>query len=295
MRALRYYGPKDVRLEHDVPEPICGPSQVKIRPAFVGICGTDLHEYHSQTLIPKAGKPHRLSGETVPITLGHEISGTVVELGSELPKSTSLKVGDRVAVLPLLYCGVCVPCKNGHPNCCVMNGFLGISGGSGGLGDYACVDADAIFKLPDNVSLEVGALVEPLAVAWHAVSQSGFQSGQDVLVFGAGPIGLAIIICVKAMGAGQIIAAEVAARRQEFAREFGATQVIDPSKVDVVEKAKELTGGLGPPVAFDCAGVPASLEGATRAVCARGTIVNVAVWNGAVPFAPNNVLFHEKR
>jgi D-arabinose 1-dehydrogenase-like Zn-dependent alcohol dehydrogenase len=155
MRALRYHGPKDLRLE-DVPEPKCAPTQVKIRPAFVGICGTDLHEYQSQTLIPKPGAPHELSNETSPVTLGHEISGTVVEIGSAVPGSAALKVGDRVAVLPLLWCRHCVPCKDELVNCCVKNGFLGLSGMGGGLSDYVCVQHEAVFKLADNISLEVG-------------------------------------------------------------------------------------------------------------------------------------------
>ncbi|KAI8630365.1 GroES-like protein [Xylariaceae sp. FL1651] len=294
MRALRYYGPKDLRLE-ELPEPKCSPTEVKVRPAFVGICGTDLHEYQSQTLIPKPGAPHKLSNETAPVTLGHELSGIIEEVGPDVPGSAGLKVGDRVAVLPLLYCRTCVPCQDGFPNCCVTNGFLGLSGGGGGLSDYVCVRYEAVFKLSDNISLEVGALVEPLAVAWHAVAESGIKAGQASLVFGTGPIGLAVIQCLKAINAGEIIAVEVAAQRQQFAKQFGATHILDPTSVDVVKRARELVGGRGPPVAFDCAGVPASLDSATRAVCARGTIMNVAIWEKPVPFFPNNVVFHEKK
>lgn len=110
MRALRYYGPRDLRLENDLPEPECGSTQVKIRPAFVGICGTDLHEYQSQTFIPKRGAPHPLSRESSPVTLGHEISGTIVEIGSDVSGPDELKVGDRVAVFPLLYCRTVSQC-----------------------------------------------------------------------------------------------------------------------------------------------------------------------------------------
>ncbi|KAI1329880.1 GroES-like protein [Xylariaceae sp. FL0255] len=295
MRAVRYYGTRDVRLEHDIPEPKCGADEVKIRPAFVGICGTDIHEYQSQTLIPRADRPHALSKQGVPVTIGHEISGTVVEIGADVPTSSNIKVGDQVAVLPLLYCRQCVPCHAGYPNCCTRNGFIGISGHGGGLSDFLTVDHEAIFKLPDNISLEIGALVEPLAVAWHAVVESGIRPGQDCLVFGTGPIGLAVIQCLNARNAGQIIAVEVAAQRQEFARQFGATHLLDPTKVDVVKEAKALTGGLGPPVAFDCAGVEATLSAATRAVSFRGTIMNVAIWERPTNFNPNNVVFHEKK
>ncbi|KAI0413680.1 dehydrogenase [Xylaria grammica] len=294
MRALRYHGPKDLRLE-ELPEPKCDPRQVKIRPAFVGICGSDLHEYHSQTFVPKHGVPHVLSNESAPVTLGHELSGTIVEVGSDVSNSSDLKVGDRVAVFPLLYCRTCAPCKDGFVNVCVKKGFLGYSGGGGGFSDYLCVGPEAVFKLPDSISLEVGALVEPLAVAWHAVSESGIKAGQASLVFGTGPIGLAVIQCLKAIGAGDIIAVEVATRRQQCAKQFGATHILDPTRVDVVHEARELTGGYGPPVAFDCAGVPSSLESSTRAVCARGTIMNVALWETPVPFHPNNLVFYERK
>ncbi|RWA07158.1 hypothetical protein EKO27_g7948 [Xylaria grammica] len=267
MRALRYHGPKDLRLE-DLPEPRCDPRQVKIQPAFVGICGSDLHEYHSQTFVPKHGVPHVLSNESAPVTLGHELSGTIVEIGSDVSNSSDLKVGDRVAVFPLLYCRESI---------------------------VVCVGPEAVFKLPDSISLEVGALVEPLAVAWHAVSESGIKAGQASLVFGTGPIGLAVIQCLKAIGAGDIIAVEVAARRQQCAKQFGATHILDPTRVDVVHEARELTGGYGPPVAFDCAGVPSSLESSTRAVCARGTIMNVALWETPVPFHPNNLVLYERK
>ncbi|KAI1284728.1 dehydrogenase [Xylaria sp. FL0933] len=295
MRALRYYGTKDLRLEEDIPEPICDSLQVKIQPAFVGICGTDLHEYESQTFIPKPGAPHPLSNESAPVTLGHELSGTVVEIGSDVSTSADLKVGDRVAVFPLLYCRTCVPCKEGFPNCCVTTGFLGLSGCGGGLSDYICVPPEAVFKLPDSISLEVGALVEPLAIAWHAVSESGITAGHASLVYGTGPIGLAVIQCLKAIGAGDIIAVEVAPRRQQSARQFGATYVLDPTLVDVVHEARELTGGYGPAVAFDCAGAPSSPDSAARAVCSRGTVVNLATWKQPILFNPNNLLLHERK
>ncbi|KAI1191946.1 hypothetical protein F5B17DRAFT_380189 [Nemania serpens] len=158
-----------------------------------------------------------------------------------------------------------------------------------------CLPPEAVFKLADTISLEVGALVEPLAVAWHAVRESGITAGQASLVLGAGPIGLAIIQCLKAIGAGEIMAVELASGRQTFAKQFGATHILDPSKVDVVKEARKLTGGQGPAVAFDCAGVASSLDSATRAVCARGTIIYVAICEKPVPFHSNNIVFSERK
>lgn len=139
------------------------------------------------------------------------------------------------------------------------------------------------------------ALVEPLSVGWHAVDTSPIEHGDSVLVLGAGPIGLAVIQCLKARGATTIIVAEVATERQNFAKMFGATHLFDPRSEDVVTESKEVCGGQGPKIAFDCAGVPASIKTAALAIRPRGTVVNVAIWEKEVPFQPNNLVFGEKK
>ena len=292
MRALRYHGPGDLRLD-DIPEPTCQDFQIKVQPAFVGICGTDLHEYSSATFIPLAGNPHPVTGETAPCGFGHEFSGTVVEVGSKA--SGSFQKGDKVAVQPTICCFKCPPCESDYLNCCDKAGFVGLSGGGGGLSDAVCIDSKFVHKLPENIDLDIGALVEPLAVAWHAVDASPIQKGDSALVLGAGPIGLGVIQCLKARGAETIIVGEVAKQRQKFAKHFGATHILDPRNQDVVKESKAICGGQGPNIAFDCAGVAASLKAATLAVRARGTIVNVAIWEKEVPFHPNNIVFGEKR
>jgi threonine dehydrogenase-like Zn-dependent dehydrogenase len=164
------------------------------------------------------------------------------------------------------------------------------------MSEEVVVPAEAAMPLPDNVSLDIGALVEPLAVAWHAVDASPIESIPDAkcVVFGGGPIGLAVIQCLLARGVKLVICVELAAKRQEFAKDFGAHHVIDPTKHDVVSTCLELCGGLTPPdLSFDCAGVPASLETACKAVRSRGTVVNVAIWEKAVPFNPNWLVFRE--
>lgn len=293
MRALRYHGVKDLRVEHDVPEPECKADQIKVKPAFVGICGTDLHEYSTPTFIPGKENPHPVTGESMPIVIGHEFSGTVLEVGSKV--QTDLKAGDKVCVQPTIACFSCGACKDGAINCCDSAGFVGLSGGGGGLSDAVCVGKDFVFKLPDHVDLDVGALVEPLAVAWHAVDAAEIQEGDDAVVLGAGPIGLAVVQCLKAQKANQVIVVEVAAERQKFAKHFGATTVLDPTKVDVVAEVKKLTDGRGANVSLDCAGVPASLKTACLAVRAQGRIVNVAIWEKEVPFNPNTLVFGEKK
>ncbi|KAJ9616089.1 hypothetical protein H2204_014130, partial [Knufia peltigerae] len=253
MRALRYHGIKDLRLEHDVGEPECTETSVKIK----------LHEYSSPTFIPSKDAPHPVTKESMPITIGHEFSGEIVEIGSKARNPTDLKVGDKVAVQPTIACFSCGPCHEGAINCCDGAGFVGLSGGGGGMSDFVCVDPQFVFKLPDGVGLDVGALVEPLAVAWHAVDQYPVGPGTQAIVMGAGPIGLGVIQCLRARGAETIVVVEMAEERRNFARHFGATHLIDPTREDVVRAAKEICGGgQGPHVALDAAGVPASIKSA---------------------------------
>lgn len=293
MRAARYYGKEDIRIEQ-IPEEPTGPDQVKVAPAFVGICGTDLHEYLGGPNFAPT-EPHPVTRETIPITFGHEFSGVIAEIGAAVPPAAGLRVGQRVAVQPTVFCARCGACRAGVENACYNGGFIGLSGGGGGLSDAVVVPARACLPLPDNVALDIGALVEPLSVAWHATEAAKGALGQDstVLVLGGGPIGLAVVQCLAAKKVRKIIMSEVAAQRQKFAREFGAHHVLDPKTYDLVAMSKQLSGGDGPDVVFDCAGVPASLNTACMAVKARGTVVNVAIWEKEVPFQPNMLTFKE--
>ncbi|TKA21651.1 hypothetical protein B0A54_18047, partial [Friedmanniomyces endolithicus] len=174
--------------------------------------------------------------------------------------------------------------------------FVGLSGGGGGMSEEVVVPAEACLPLPDNVDLDIGALVEPLAVGWHAVDASPTANIKEpkCVVFGGGPIGLAVVQVLLARGAKLVISVEVAKKRQEFAKEFGAHHVIDPTKQDVVSTALELCGGQQPPdIAFDCAGVPQSIETACKVVKSRGAVVNVAIWEKSIPFNPNWLVFRE--
>lgn len=181
----------------------------------------------------------------------------------------------------------------GAENVCYSGGFIGLSGNGGGLGDSVVVPERAVLRLPDHIPLDVGALVEPLSVAWHAISATPLSKDSVVLVLGGGPIGLAIVQCLVAIKVKKIIVSEVSSSRQRFAREFGAHHVVDPKTYDTVAISKQLSGSDGPDVVFDCAGVPASIKSACAAVKARGTVVNVAIWEKDVPFNPNALVFKE--
>ncbi|KXL45252.1 MAG: hypothetical protein FE78DRAFT_148583, partial [Acidomyces sp. 'richmondensis'] len=225
----------------------------------------------------------------------HEFAGTIKELGKGLNNS-NLKVGQKVAVQPTIYCGQCSACETNAENACLSGGFVGLSGGGGGMSEEVVVPAEACMALPDNVGLDIGALVEPLAVAWHAVEASPLAEITEpkCVIFGGGPIGLAVVQVLKARGARLVICVEIAQKRQEHARDFGADHVIDPTKQDVVSTCLELCGGFTPPdIAIDCAGVPASLETACKVIKSRGTVINVAIWEKSVPFNPNWLVFRE--
>lgn len=171
-----------------------------------------------------------------------------------------------------------------------------MSGGGGGMSEFVVVPKEAAFPLPSGVDLDIGALVEPLAVGWHAVDASPIADMKEpnCLVMGGGPIGLAVVQVLLARGAKTVICAEVAKKRQDFAKEFGAHHVLDPTKVDIESTCLEICGGLnGPDLVFDCAGVPKSLETACKTVRSRGTVVNVAIWEKEVPFNPNWLVFRE--
>ena len=274
MKAARYYGNRDLRVE-DVPEPQVEPGTVKIRVEWCGICGTDLHEYDDGPIFsPTAAHPHPLTGESAPVTLGHEFAGVVAELGEGV---TGLKVGERVAVEPYITCGECSFCASGRYNLCVRGGFIGLSGHGGGYAEFVVVPPERVFPLGE-LSTEVGALVEPIAVGYHAVKRSGIAPGQVAAVFGAGPIGLVTTACLRAVGVEEVIVVELSAIRKAKAPGAGATLVLDPSETDVPARLRELTGGLGVDVAFECVGASPALQGALDGTRNGGTVVNVSIW-----------------
>ncbi|TVY23415.1 (R,R)-butanediol dehydrogenase [Lachnellula hyalina] len=288
MRAARYYGKEDIRVE-EVEEPAVKDGWIKIKPAFVGICGTDLHEYLGGPNFAPVN-PHPVTKETLPVTFGHEFSGTITSLGSGV---TEFKVGQKVSIQATIYDTTCFACHDGLENVCYNGGFVGLSGWGGGLSDAVCVPANYVLPLPENIPLDIAALVEPLAVGWHAVSRSPLKNDSTVLILGGGPIGIAVIKALRARGCGKIIVSEISGSRQKFSLHFGADVILDPRKDDVVARAKEETGGEGVDIVFDCAGVASGLKSACQSIKPRGTVVNVAIWEREVPFQPNDLVFKE--
>lgn len=277
MKAARWYAAKDIRVEQtEVPTPKKG--QVKIAVQYAGICGSDLHEYvHGPQLIP-VDQPYPLNGHQGVTTLGHEFSGIVEELGEGVH---NVKKGDRVVIEPI-YKNFDSPfVTSGEYNLGEHLGFIGLAG-NGGFAKYVVVEDYMIHKIPDTMSFEQGALVEPAAVAVYSVLQSGLKVGQSVLVSGAGPIGLLCAQAALAAGASNVIITDVAEKRLEKAKEIGATHVFNAMDKDLPAKIKELTDGLGVNVFLDCAGVQASYNTGIASTRNGGTAVLVALFGKPV-------------
>lgn len=250
----------------------------------------DLHEYLAGPItVPST--PHPITGGSVPVTLGHEFSGVVEEVGAGVSR---LKVGDRVAVKPNLYDGTCANCLAGWRNCCQNLGFIGYSSDAGGLSDHVVVGEKHAILLPEGFPLDLGALVEPLTVAWHAVSRASVRPDDTVLVVGGGPIGLAVIQVLKARGVKSIIVSEVSSQRKKFARQLGATEVFDPRTDDIVASVRAMTAGGGAAIAFECSGVQVGLDTAVQAIGARGTVTIVSLWEEKPKIDALDMVLHEK-
>ena len=289
MKAARWHGVKDIRVEEiDIPEP--GPGEVAIKVAWTGICGSDLHEYLAGPIFVPVEANHPLSHDKAPITMGHEYCGTVAALGDGV---TGLALGDRVAIEPIFACGTCLACLEGKYNLCDSLGFVGLSGGHGGFAATSVVPARMVHKMPDGLSMEQGALVEPAAVALHAVRMSKIKAGDMAAVFGAGPIGLLVVEALRVAGAAQIHVVEPSPERREKALELGATSVLDPMAGDPVATIRAETGGVH--VAFEVTGVPRVLPQCIDATRHEGQVLIVSIWEGDAAFQPNTAVLKERQ
>lgn len=273
MQAIVFHDRGDIRVE-EVPAP-SGPShsQVIVAPLWCGICGTDLHEYTAGPIVT-ATRPHPLTGVTNPQVLGHEFSAVVREIGRDV---TSVRPGDRVSIMPLIFCGRCDMCRRGANHLCRTMACTGLSAATGGLSEFAVVEEYQVAKLPDEVSDLQGAIVEPAAVALYGVERARMQAGDRVLVTGAGPIGALVALAASALGAGQVLIAEPNPRRAAFAEGLGVGEVLTSTGAELVEAVRDRTGGAGVDVAIECAGKEAALNAAVDAVRPQGTVVQTGL------------------
>jgi (R,R)-butanediol dehydrogenase / meso-butanediol dehydrogenase / diacetyl reductase len=281
MKAAVYHGPKDIRLEQ-VSEPEIRDGSVKVKVDWCGICGTDLHEYTSGPIVTPV-EPHPLTGAQNPQILGHEFSGEVVATGSDV---RSVREGDRVAIMPLAYCGSCAYCRRGLQHLCATMACVGLSHAWGGMGELATVAEYQVVRLPDGVTYAQAALIEPTAVAAYGVERAGVAPGDRVLVTGAGPIGALAALCAHAAGASTVYVSEPNPARRARADGLGVATVLDPTSLDVPAFLHDETDGLGVDVAIECSGHPNGFNSAIASLRRRGTLAQTGLFVGQASVEP---------
>jgi (R,R)-butanediol dehydrogenase/meso-butanediol dehydrogenase/diacetyl reductase len=265
MRAVVSRTPGELVVEN-VPEPKPGPGQAVLRVLACGICGSDLH-LHQHKLLPPGS------------IMGHEFCGEVME------PAGALRTGERVCAIPNLSCGSCERCRSGLGAYCATQSPIGLGLPNGAFAEYVAIAAHEAVRVPEGVSTELAALVEPLAVGVHALNASRLRRGERCLVVGAGPIGLAIALWARHFGAREVIVSERSPGRRALAEKLGATRVVDPLREDLTAVLERAAPG-GPDLVFEAVGAPGLIEDCVARVRFRGRVVVAGVCMGADAITP---------
>jgi L-iditol 2-dehydrogenase len=249
----------------DLPEPDVKNGDVLIKIKSCAICGSDIHGMDGST------------GRRIPpIVMGHEASGVVVETGSD---SNDYKPGDRVTFDSTIYCGHCFFCRRGEINLCENRKVIGVSCAdyhlNGAFAEYITVPARVLYHLPDGISFDQAAMVEPLSIALHAVSRTHIAINSTAAVVGAGMIGLMIVQLLKLAGCGQIAAIDLDQGKLDLARQFGATMTLKAGDADAGECIRQITGGRGTDLAFEAVGLTPTVQTAISVLRKGGSLVLV--------------------
>ena len=260
MKAARKYDAGDIRIEDLVLPPLQA-DDVKIAVEWAGICGSDKHSYERSSPFARD-----------PFTVGHEFSGTVIEVGGEVAR---IKVGDRVIVNPLFFCGKCPACLQGYTNLCENLVLFGLNGIFGAFAEETTVKENMVYKIPDNLPLDVAAVSEPTCIAAHALRISKFKPGDTAAVFGVGAIGLLMVSLLKASGCTKIIATARTASKLALAKELGADITINPNDPDADEQIKALASTVD--VAFELSGAQQSVDMAMRMLRVKGELCIISL------------------
>lgn len=250
-------------IEVPVPEPMAG--QALIRIEKIGVCGSDIHVYHGK---------HPFT--SYPVTQGHEVSGVIVKLGEGVE---GLREGQKVTIEPQVVCGKCYPCRHGKYNLCDELKVMGFQT-TGTASEYFAIDAAKITPLPDDFSLEEGAMIEPLAVAVHAVRQAGDITGKDIVVLGAGPIGNLVAQTAKSLGARKVMITDISDLRLKLAKDCGVDVCVNTRNVEFNTALLQAFGPDKADILYDCAGTDVTMNQAIRNVRKGSTIILVAVFAG---------------
>jgi len=288
MKAAVHYGPGNIRVEN-VSDPKVEPNGILIQVKACGICGSDMHIY-------------KLGGSTEPelvmgpgLIMGHEFSGDVIEVGANV---ADIKKGDRVIATGWKPCGECYWCQRGEPLLCTQIKIIGI-GFPGAFAEYVSIPTATlnlnVFPLPDEMSYEVGATVEPLSVAVYAATTAEPSPEHTVVVLGAGAIGQCALQVFKAMGVAKVIVSETSKKRLELAKAMGADVVINAAEEDPIERVREATSVMWADIVAECAGVPATFHQAIEMVRRGGKIMLVGVYEEPIQWEPLSVIIKNVR
>ena len=263
-------------VERDIPQ--IAKDEVLVKLEYVGICGSDLHYYETGRIGDYIVNP--------PFVLGHESGGIVIEAGKDV---THLKIGDKIALEPGKTCGQCEFCITGRYNLCSKVIFFATPPVDGVFQEYVAHKASLCFKLPDHVSPMEGALIEPLAVGFHAAKQGGACVGQSAAVTGSGCIGLVTMMALKAMGVSKVYMTDIAEKRIDKAVALGADCAINAAVDDVIERVRGLTGGAGCDLVIDTAGAESTVIQAIHTAKKGATVVLVGYNQSGMANLPMNL------
>ncbi|KPU44517.1 D-arabitol-phosphate dehydrogenase [Oxobacter pfennigii] len=253
--------------------------QVVIKIVSSAICGSDLHIFKGKH--PSA---------PLPVTIGHEFSGDVVAVGSEVKR---VKIGDKVTVEPVMVCGKCPACRTGNYGYCENISFT-YRNGDGAMAEYITIEEPYVYKLPEHLSYNAGALIEPLSVAVHAVKRADVKMGEKVLIIGAGAIGILIAALCRKCGATDVIISNSSQRRLDMALELGATRGINTSKENIYEAVSEITGGTGVDKSFECVGIEETFNQAMMTLKKNGLATIIGIFeNPNITIPATRFITHE--
>lgn len=288
MKALVYYGTRDLRYQ-DFQDPSAGAGEVLLRIKASGLCHTDFNEFINGPLYV-ASTPHKRTGRSIPLILGHEFSGEVVELGAGVAR---LRVGDRVAVNAVDACRKCEFCRRGLFVHCPIAATIGFAR-DGGYAEYAAVPEDCCHLLRPNVSFRSAAMVEPFSVALHSVRRAKVEVGSRAAIVGGGTIGLCTLQALRACGVVDVYVIEKSAAKRKFAEELGASAFIHTEVADPHHAISQLTGGMGVDYTFECVGSASALHAALSVTRPGGTVCLTGVITHPMEFSFNDILRDEK-
>ena len=279
MKALKF---TEVRRSEivEIPKPVPKAGEVLVKVKTAGICASDTMAFNG-----------RHSYRIPPVITGHELSGEISELGQDV---SSLEIGDRVAIEPHLGCGQCSPCGHGHYNECEKKGLIGVGDWIGAFSEYVIAAEPMCHRMPESMSFEEGAALEPLCVGLHAVRKAGMDVGERIGILGCGSIGLMTLLCAKLYTPEKIVATDISEFKRKMALQSGADTALDPMSQDPVEEVLKLTDGKGLDTVFVAVPLESVLKQSFEMCKRMGKVVLIATYGNEVAFSPRQVQLYER-